>query len=212
MTESVGMKQARPRPEEFDALVEFLHDMDSLLGDEPLPEELEHANEVDLFFRATELWEHMDNRCSWQRVLYAGHTALENACDPNARTVEWKPEIKAALKAYEEKMSNEAKPATDGWEWAIVEIFGHRTHAGRTREEERFGSKMLRIDVPNRGDAEAHGWTTMYYGGSAIFSFALTDEASVIRINKPYEPASRLSYQRPEDESGVSESGEWSMQ
>ena len=100
-------------------------------------------------------------------------------------------------------MNEETKPATDGWEWAIVEIFGHRTHAGRTREEERFGTQMLRIDVPNRGDAEAHGWTTMYYGGSAIFSFALTDEASVIRINKPYEPASRLSYQPSDLDSPV---------
>ena len=36
----------------------------------------------------------------------------------------------------------------DGWEWAIVEIMGHRKHAGRIREEERFGAKMLRVDVP----------------------------------------------------------------
>ncbi len=92
-------------------------------------------------------------------------------------------------------MNDETKPNNDGWEWAIVEIFGHRTHAGRTREEERFGTKMLRVDVPVRGDASAHGWTTHYYGGAAIFSFTLTDEDSVIRANKPYEPASRISYQ-----------------
>lgn len=54
----------------------------------------------------------------------------------------------------------------DGWQWAIVEIFGHRKHAGRTREEERFGAKMLRIDVPIDGDP-AKGWTTIYYGGSS---------------------------------------------
>jgi hypothetical protein len=88
----------------------------------------------------------------------------------------------------------------DGWEWAIVEIFGHRKHPGRTREEERFGAKMLRIDVPKKGDPAAHGWETLYYGGSAIFSFGLTDEATVMRINRPYEPAARLAYRDPEEE------------
>jgi hypothetical protein len=34
------------------------------------------------------------------------------------------------------------------FEWMLVEIFGHRTHWGRGIEVERFGAKMLRIDVP----------------------------------------------------------------
>lgn len=110
-------------------------------------------------------------------------------------------------------MNEQTNPDNDGWEWAIVEIFGHRTHAGRTREEERFGTKMLRVDVPVRGDAAAHGWSTHYYGGAAIFSFTLTDEASVIRANKPYEPASRISYQpdgtTPEREG--SDPDDWSL-
>lgn len=83
---------------------------------------------------------------------------------------------------------------TAGWEWAIVEIFGHRRHAGRTREEERFGAKMLRIDIPNKGDPAANGWTTHYYGGSSIFSFSLSDEASCLAANRPYEPASRITF------------------
>lgn len=92
----------------------------------------------------------------------------------------------------------------DGWEFAVVEIFGHRRHAGRMREEERFGAKMLRIDIPTvskgeDGSLKADGWTSHYYGGSSIFSFSLTDEASVLRANKPYEPPARLSY-RYEDE------------
>lgn len=84
--------------------------------------------------------------------------------------------------------------AEDGWEWAIVEIFGHRCHAGRVREEERFGVKMLRVDIPTKGDPSAHGWTTHFYGGSAIFSYSLTDEASVMRANRPYEPAGLRSW------------------
>jgi len=88
----------------------------------------------------------------------------------------------------------------DRWEWARVEIFGHRCHWGRTREEERFGAKMLRIDVPIKGDVAANGWATFYYGGSAIFSFTLTDEVTAVRQNKPWEPPSRLSLPPPEVE------------
>ena len=49
----------------------------------------------------------------------------------------------AALKeaaGYDQAQSEVER--ADGWEWAVVEIFGHRRHAGRTREEERFGAKM----------------------------------------------------------------------
>lgn len=92
----------------------------------------------------------------------------------------------------------EASPAP--WEWAIVEIFGHRKHAGRTREEERFGAKMLRVDVPIKGDPDANGWESHYYGGSSLFSYTPTDEASVMRLNKPYEPASAYRLPAPVDE------------
>ena len=94
---------------------------------------------------------------------------------------------------------------SDGWEWAVVEVFGHRSHAGRTREEERFGAKLLRIDIPKKGDPAANGWETIYYGGSSIFSFALCSEEAAIRINKPYEPASRLTYFAPRESEDGSE-------
>ena len=94
---------------------------------------------------------------------------------------------------------NEQTTEDNGWEWAIVEIFGHRRHAGRTREEERFGAKMLRIDIPVKGDPETHGWNTHYYGGASIFSFALTDEATALQMNRPYEPPSRVALPAPAD-------------
>ena len=86
-----------------------------------------------------------------------------------------------------------AIPADDGWEWAVVELYGHRRHSGRTREEERFGAKFLRIDIPNKGDPAAHGWTTHFYGGAAIFSFTLSDEATCLRLNVPHASPARLS-------------------
>lgn len=90
--------------------------------------------------------------------------------------------------------------ATDTFEWAIVEIFGHRRHAGRISEEERFGTKMLRVDVPAiDSDGRPSAWVTRWYAGSALFSVTHTDEATVLRANHPYEPASRY-LPRPDDD------------
>jgi hypothetical protein len=94
----------------------------------------------------------------------------------------------------------------DGWDWGIVEIFGHRRHAGRVREEERFGTKMLRVDVPVKGDPVANGWETHWYGGASIFSFALTNEDIVMRANKPYASPSR--FLAPPDEEPESDDDE----
>jgi hypothetical protein len=104
-----------------------------------------------------------------------------------------------------EIQSAETAPQQDAWEWMIVEIMGHRKHVGRVREEERFGAKMMRIDVPNKGDPAGNGWTTHYYSGPSIFSFSFTDEATAMLMNRPYEPASRLTYHRDEtdDETGM---------
>lgn len=86
----------------------------------------------------------------------------------------------------------------DGWEWAVVEVMGHRRHAGRTREVERFGAKMIRVDIPTKGDPDAHGWTTHFYPGSALFSFTPCTREAALKANKPYEPAARLSYRSAE--------------
>lgn len=87
----------------------------------------------------------------------------------------------------------------DGFDWAAVEIFGHRRHAGRIREEERFGTKMLRIDVPSvDATGTVTGWVTHWYGGASIFSLVTTDEASVLKANKPYASPSR--YLAPPDD------------
>ena len=84
-------------------------------------------------------------------------------------------------------------------EYAIVEIFGHRKHAGRIQEVEKFGAKMLRVDVPTEGDF-AKGFVSRFYGGASIFSLVLTDLATVQRANKPYEPARPYSLPAPDDD------------
>lgn len=62
--------------------------------------------------------------------------------------------------------------------WACVEIFGHRKHYGRVSEVEKFGTKMLRVDVP-QGQSADDKFDTFYYGGGSIFSLTpMTEEAA----------------------------------
>ncbi len=65
--------------------------------------------------------------------------------------------------------------ATETFEqWAIVEIMGHRRLGGLVTEVERFGTKMMRVDIP---PAEVDGQTiTQFYGGSSIYALTVTDE------------------------------------
>ena len=97
--ENQGMKQAKPRPGEFEALVEFHNEMESLLGYTGRDRDRRPKNEAELLEMIRDAWIEMSAGCSWERVLWAGQTAIENACDPNARTLEFKDEIKAALEA-----------------------------------------------------------------------------------------------------------------
>lgn len=77
--------------------------------------------------------------------------------------------------------------------------------------------KMLRIDVPKvvtferadpggpavRLDPPRIEWITHYYGGASIFSFTLTDEATVMAKNKPYERPSYLTFSPYENDAPV---------
>jgi hypothetical protein len=90
----------------------------------------------------------------------------------------------------EQTEANVPAPEAEGWEWAIVEIFGHRRHVGKAREEERFGAKMLRIDVPKITAPGEVSWSSHYYGGSSIFSYTVTDEKTVMNYaERSYTPA-----------------------
>lgn len=70
-------------------------------------------------------------------------------------------------------------------DWALVEIFGHRQHYGRVSEVERFGAKMLRVDVPADDPDE---FETHYYGGSSIFSMTPCSEGVARAYNERYRP------------------------
>lgn len=97
-------------------------------------------------------------------------------------------------------------------QWAILELLGHVKLAGRVTEEEHFGAKLGRIDIPT-GD----GFTTQYFSGDSIYRLTPTTEAiarSVAVRNQP-TPAHRWELAPPRplpadafDRPGVREYGE----
>jgi hypothetical protein len=59
--------------------------------------------------------------------------------------------------------------------WAVVELMGHVKMAGRVSEEERFGAKMGRIEIPQ----EDGSFVTQFFGGGSVYRItAVTEEAA----------------------------------
>lgn len=90
--------------------------------------------------------------------------------------------------------------------WGLVEIFGHRRHYGRVTEVERFGAKMLRVDVPlmKPEDGAEEVFETFHYGGSAIFGMTeMSEEACRKWANhdrpRPAGLVTRLPPPEPDD-------------
>lgn len=70
-------------------------------------------------------------------------------------------------------------------QWAILELMGHVKLAGRVTEEEHFGAKLGRIDIPNADG----GFTTQYFSGGSIYRLTPTTEEiarSVAQRNQPH--------------------------
>lgn len=63
--------------------------------------------------------------------------------------------------------------------WAIVELMGHKRFAGRLTEEEKFGSKLGRLDVPI-GD----GFFTKYFGGASVYAISIVEETVARSVAK----------------------------
>lgn len=57
-------------------------------------------------------------------------------------------------------------------QWGILELMGHVRVAGLITEEELFGSKIGRIDIP-----DGEKFITQYFGGSSVYRItACTEE------------------------------------
>ncbi len=99
------------------------------------------------------------------------------------------------MDSIETQETMEAEPP----QYAIVEVLGHRRLVGEVREVERYGTKMLRIDVPIGGDFEK-GVNTQFYGGASIFSETPCDLQTVQLMNEPYRRPGTYSLPAPDDE------------
>lgn len=62
--------------------------------------------------------------------------------------------------------------------WAILELMGHRRLAGWVKEEEHFGTGLIRIDVLH-GEAMERDVTTQYYSPQALYALTPTTEEVV---------------------------------
>jgi len=67
--------------------------------------------------------------------------------------------------------------------WALVEVMGHRSHAGRVCEEALAGVRVLRVDALQRDGS----FLVYRYSGAAIFSTREATEAEVRREVVPLE-------------------------
>jgi hypothetical protein len=91
----------------------------------------------------------------------------------------------------------ELSEITAAGDWAILELMGHVRTAGFVTEEEHFGCKLGRIDIPN-GD----GMATQYFGGSSVYRLTITTEEvarAVAKSNQP-EPVHRWELPAPKEE------------
>ena len=78
------------------------------------------------------------------------------------------------------KPVEEPEPAV----WAIVELMGHVKLAGRVTEEEKFGGKLGRIDIPH-----CDGFMTRYFGAASVYSVTIVSEQVARDVCKRTAPA-----------------------
>lgn len=69
-------------------------------------------------------------------------------------------------------------------EWSILELLGHVTLAGLVSEEERFGAKLGRIDIPGPGDT----MTTQYFSAGSIYRLTPTTETIARAVARQRQP------------------------
>lgn len=81
--------------------------------------------------------------------------------------------------------------------WAILELMGHRRLGGKVTEEEHFGAKMCRIDIPQELVADDAPMVTQYYGGGAIYCMTPCSEAAARIAAKMSRPEPVHSWELP---------------
>ncbi len=77
--------------------------------------------------------------------------------------------------------------------WAIVELMGHVRLAGRLTEEEKFGTKMGRLDIPIPNDSDdltpGPQFVTQLFGGASVYRITIVTEAVARQVARKNQPA-----------------------
>ena len=68
--------------------------------------------------------------------------------------------------------------------FAVVELMGHVRLAGRISEEERFGGKYGRIDIPQ----DDGSWVTQYFGAQSVYRITPVTEEVARAVAKRSQP------------------------
>jgi hypothetical protein len=64
------------------------------------------------------------------------------------------------------------QPKADSSVWGVLELMGHVRLAGRISEEEKFGAKLGRVDVPLKDGS----FVTQYFGASSVYRLTIVAE------------------------------------
>jgi hypothetical protein len=99
--------------------------------------------------------------------------------------------------------------------WAVVELMGHVRIAGRLTEEERFNTKMGRIDIPQPPSADCvackglsratiepicivcESYVTQFFGGSSVYRITFVSEAAARAVAVSNRAAPIHSWELP---------------
>lgn len=74
---------------------------------------------------------------------------------------------------------------------AIVELFGHIRLAGHVQEVDQYGTKMLRVDVP---EVDGRAGFTTFKGGNALYAVTPTTADIVVEVVRLERPAPPIPY------------------
>ena len=77
-------------------------------------------------------------------------------------------------------------------QWAVVELLGHVRMAGLVTEEDRFGGKLGRIDIPV-GDK----FITQYFGHGSVYRLTPCSEEVARAVSSANEPRPVHVYELP---------------
>lgn len=88
--------------------------------------------------------------------------------------------------------------------WAIVELMGHVRLAGRLTEEEKFGAKMGRLDIPVASEpncincngknppcplCKGGSFVSQLFGGNSVYRITIVTEAVARHVASSHAPA-----------------------